>query len=101
MELIKKIKQAETQAQEITEKAKAEAAEKAQEARNARLAATAEAEKARKKAVEAAVESARAEGLAEVEGLKQQADKQRQELHDKATAKVEAAISKVMDYLRG
>jgi len=99
MELIKKIKQAEQQAQEIIEQAKAGAARLAEKGREERRAAVTEAEQQRKKATEAAVAEARSEGLAEVENLKMQAEKQRQELHDKAGGRLAAAVARVMDYL--
>jgi len=99
MELIKKIKQAEQQAQEIIEQAKADAAKQAEKGRENRLAAVTEAERQRKKATEAAIAQARSQGLAEIENLKMQAEKQRQELHDKAGSKLAAAVARVMDYL--
>ncbi len=48
MELIKKIKQSEAQAQEVIEQAKAEAAKQAEKGRDNRLAAMTEAEQQRK-----------------------------------------------------
>ena len=99
MELIKKIKQAEQQAQEVIEQAKAGAAKLAEKGRENRLAAVTEAERQRKKAAEAAVAQARSQGLAEIENLKMQAEKQRQELHDKAGRRLAAAVARVIDYL--
>jgi len=101
MELIKKIKQAEAQAQEIIEQAKADAARQAEKGRESRLQALAEAEHERKKATEAAVAAAQSQGLAEIENLKAQAEKARKQLHDKVDAKMPGAVAKVMDYLRG
>jgi len=101
MELIKKIKQAETQAQEIVEQAKAEAARLAEKGRERRLAVLAQAEQERKKAIEAAVSKAESEGLAEIKSLKAQADKGRQVLREKAAGKMSAATGKIIDYLRG
>ena len=72
MELIKKIKESETKAQEIIEQAKAEAVKQAEKGRENRLAATNEANHQRKQAIEAAVAEARSQASAEVERLKAQ-----------------------------
>jgi len=101
MELIKKIKQAEAEAQEIIERAKAQIARWAEEGRQSRTESLAEAERERKKAIEAAVAAAQSEGLAETENLKSQAERDRQELCGKVNAKMTGAVAKVMDYLRG
>jgi V/A-type H+-transporting ATPase subunit G/H len=101
MELIKKIKQAEAQAQEIIEQARIDATEHAEKGRENRRQALADAEQYRKKAIEAAIAEARAIGRAKVEKLKAQAERQSQELHDKTSSKMATATAKVMDYLRG
>ena len=101
MELIKKIKQAEAQAQEIVEQAKAKADKLAAEERANRLKRIEEAERQRKKAIEAALSAAKKQGLVEVDNLKAKAEKQRQQLHDKAADKIPAATAKVMEQLRG
>ncbi len=100
MELIKKIKQAEAQAQEIIEQAKADTSRQAEKGRENRLEALAKAEHGRKEATEAAVAVAQSEGLAEIENLKSQAERDRQELRDKVKAKMAGAVAKVMDYLK-
>jgi vacuolar-type H+-ATPase subunit H len=101
MELVKKIRQTEAQAQKIIEQAKAGAAEKAEDGRKNRSQLLAEAEQARKKAIEAAVAAAQSQGLAEAEKLKTQAKKKQQQLRDKAAGKMDSAAKKVMDYLKG
>ena len=101
MELIKKIKQTEAQAQEIIEKAKADAAGRAEKMREDQRVALGRAEQERKKAVEAAVATAQSQGLEETEQLKTQAEKDRRKLRDKANTKMPAAVAKVMDYLKG
>ena len=101
MELIKKIKQAEAQAQEIIEQAKAEAAGQTEEGRKNRRRLLAEAEQQRKKAIEAAVAAAQSQGLAEIEKLKTQAEKKQQQLRDRVAGKMAPAVTKVMDHLRG
>ena len=98
MELIKKIKESETKAQEIIEQAKADAAKQAEKGRESRLAATDEAAQQRKKAVDAAVAEAHSQASAEVEQLKAQAQQQRQQLRDKTGSKMATAADKVMDY---
>jgi vacuolar-type H+-ATPase subunit H len=101
MELVKKIRQTEAQAQKIIEQAKAGAVEKAEDGRKNRNRLLAEAEQARKKAIEAAVAAAQSQGIAEAEKLKTQAGKKQQQLREKATAKMDLAVKKVMDYLKG
>ena len=101
MELIKKIKKAETQAQEIIEQARIEAAEQAEKGREVRRQALADAEQNRKKATEAAIAEAQAKGNVEVGKLKAQADKQRRELREKTGSRMATASAKVTDYLRG
>jgi V/A-type H+-transporting ATPase subunit G/H len=101
MELIKKIKQTETQAQEIIEKAKADAAGLAEKTREDQRHALEQAQPERKKAIETAVAEGQAQGLQEAEQLKGRAEGDRQQLRDKANAKKAAAVAKVMDYLKG
>jgi len=101
MELIKKIKQTEAQAQEIIEQAKARTAVQAEKGRSSRLKALQQAEQERKKAIEAAVDAAEKEGLAETKNLKAQAEKKRQQLHNKVADKTAAAVTKVIEHLRG
>ena len=101
MELIRKIKQSEVQAQEIIEKAKAEAVEQAEQDRQSRALLLEQAQQQRKKAVDAAVAAARAEGSAEVKKLKDQAENRRRELHQQVGGKIDAAASKVIEHLRG
>ena len=101
MELIKKIKEAEADAQEIIDRAKADAARAADEGRSKRLAALAEAEQQRKKTIESAVSTARSQGLAETQRLGEQAAKQRQQLRQKTESKMSAAVTKVVSYLKG
>ena len=100
MELIKKIKQAEAQAREIIEQAKAEAARQAEKGRENRLQLLAQTEQERKKATEAAIAAAESKGLAEVKQLKAQAEKDRQQLRDNVSSKMAGAVAKVMDYLK-
>jgi len=99
MELIRKIKQTEAQAQEIIKQAKADAAAQAEQGRENRLEVLAQAEQERKKAAEAAVAAAEKQGLAEIENLKTQAGTQRQQLRDKANGEIAKAAAKVVNYL--
>ena len=101
MELIKKIKQTEKQAQEIIDQAKAEVVKQAEKGRESRLEALEKAEQEREKVTEAAVAAAEAEGLAEVKNLKSQAEKDRQGLRDKVSSKMAKATTKVIDCLKG
>ena len=101
MELIKKIKEAEAQAQGIIDRAKADAVRASEEGRKKRLAALSEAEQQRKRAIASALATAKSDGLAEADKLKEQARKDRQELRRKAEAKIATAAARVMDYLKG
>ena len=101
MELIKKIRQAEAQAKEIVEQARAEVANQAEKNRREHLESFAEAEQQRKKTIEEAVAAAQSEGFAEAEKLKAQAASDRKELHDRAAGKMAEAVAKVTDYLKG
>ncbi len=99
MELIKKIKQAEAQAQEIIEQAKAQTAAQAEESRASRLESLTQAEHDRRKTIETAVAAAQSKALKEVENLKAQAEKQQQQLRDKVDNKMAGAAANVMNYL--
>ena len=101
MELIKKIKQAETEAKEIIENARASTVALAEKLRLDLARARSGAEQERKKAIEDALSEAEAAGLGEVENLKAQAQQQSQQLRDKASARISPTVTKVMDYLRG
>jgi len=101
MELIKKIKQAEADAQDIIDQAKARAVQRAEESRKGRLAAQAEAEQERKKAIEGAVAAARSQGRAEAANLKAEAETERQKLRQQTEGKMPAAVETVMNYLKG
>ena len=99
MELIKKIKEAEAQAQQIIEQAKAQSAGQAEQGRESRLQVLTEAEQERKKALEAAVAVAHSQAVAEIKDLKAQAEKKRQQLRERVANKIAGAVVKVMDYL--
>jgi len=101
MELIKKIKKAEAQAQEIIEQARIHATEQAEKGRENRRRALADAEQQRKNAIDAAIAEAQSRGRVEVDNLKSQAEHKQQELRDKTSGKMAAAAAKVTDYLRG
>jgi len=101
MELIKNIKKAEAQAQEIIEQARIEAAEKAEKGRENRRQALIDAEQHRKKTTEAAIAEAQAKGRAEVDKLKAKAENKRRELRNKTGSRMATGAAKVTDYLRG
>lgn len=101
MELIKKIKQAESQAQEIIDQAKAEAAKQVEQGRENRRKSLEEAERQRNKAIEASVNQAREEGQKEAEVLKLEAENHRRQLRDQTGDKTAAAVDKVVGYLKG
>jgi len=101
MELIKKIKEAEAQGQEIVKEGKLEADELHNRGRTSRNEAMEKAEQERKKAIEAAVAEAGSRGVEEIRQLKAQAEKDQVQLRDMAANKMPAVVSKVMDYVRG
>lgn len=101
MDLIKKIKQAETQAKEIINKAKEEVVKRAEEGRLTHLESLSRAESERKKAIEEAVSAAQSEAKVEIEQLKAQAETDRHQLGQAAQGKMEGAVARVLDYLKG
>ncbi len=101
MELIKRIKEAETEAQEIIAQGRAAASEQAEEGRRNRLEAQGDAEEERKKSIEASVSAAESDARVEVDALKAQAEGQRRQLRDSVGSKMAASAGKVVDYLRG
>jgi len=101
MELIKKIKETEAQAQKIKEDAKSDSARQAEKMRQKRQQLLEDAEQERIKAIESSVAEAEKQGLEEGAKLKAQADKDRQQLREKTKSRVDAAVAKVMDYLKG
>lgn len=100
MELIKQIKQAEAQGQQIIDKANTDAADLAEKAKQNQSRQLAEAEKQRAEAIQKAVEDAQADAAAEIEKLKDHAQQNRSKLRDSATAKMPQAVTKVMEYLK-
>jgi vacuolar-type H+-ATPase subunit H len=101
MELIKQIKEAETQAQKIIEQATADAAKNAQNLREKHQQALADADQQRKKTIEAAVKKAEQQALAEIKALNAEAEKNRKQLHGKSADKIPPAVKTVTDYLKG
>ena len=101
MELIRQIKQAESQAKEIVEQAHTEAARQAEQAKARRDELCAAAEVERKKAIKQAATEAETAALSEVENLKSEGHNRRQRLCEAAKGKTDAAVAKVMDYLKG
>lgn len=101
MELIKKIKEAEASGREIVEQAKSEAADMHEEGKTKRREAQEQAQQERKNAIEAAIAAAQSKGSEEVEQLKAQSEQNRLQLRNEASGKMPAAVTKVMDYIRG
>lgn len=101
MELIKKIKQAEKQAQEVVEHAKVQTAAESEKNRSLLAQALAKADQERKQAIQTAVTAAESQGLAEIEELKAKAETGRQQLREAVGGKMAAAVTKIMDHLKG
>jgi len=101
MELIKQIKQAEAQAEQIIAQAKAEAVRQSQQAAERRMKALSEAEQKRKKTIADAVNTAHSQGIADVEAMKAQGSQTRQQLRDNIAGKIPGAVAKIVNYLKG
>ena len=100
MELIKKIKEAESESQRIIEQAKADAAEATMKARQAEQDVLEQAKHDRNKAIESAVAAGQKQGQAEAQVLKAEGQKPREQLRTKAQTQINAAVASVMEYLR-
>ncbi|MBN2138477.1 MAG: hypothetical protein JW720_11785 [Sedimentisphaerales bacterium] len=101
MELIKKIKQAEADARRIVEDAKAQAIKKADQAAKDTQARMQKAEQDRRDAIAAAVAGAADQGRKEVEAIKADADQKKARLQEDTKQKIERAIEKVVNYVKG
>ena len=101
MELIKKIKEAEKQAQEIIDQSKSDILQTAESAKKAYSQSKDEAVDARRQAIADAEESAVQQALAEVEELKSQASSAQDEVRKMAESKVANAAEKVVSSLKG
>lgn len=99
MELIRKVKQAEEQAQQIIEQTKAEMARQAEESRQRHRQLLEEAEQERKKTTADAIAQAESQACQDVENLKARAQGQRQELHNKVDSKMAGAVARVTNYI--
>jgi len=100
MELITKIKEAEAEAHQIIEKAKADAVALADKGRQERRQRQEQADLNRRRTIDAAVEKARTEAQGEIKTLNAEATQQRKLLRDQVQRKVPAAVGKVVEYLR-
>ena len=101
MELIKQIKEAESQAKQILEQAKVDAVKLADEAKTKHADMLAQAEQERKQAIDAAVTKAETASMGDVENLKADAARRREELQADVKPKIESCVAKVMQQLTG
>ena len=99
MELIKHIKEAESQAKEIIAQAGTDAAGLAEGARFRKAELLTEVEQQRKSTIEAAVAEAESEAAGEVQKLRAEGQKQQEDLKAKAEAKMDKCVEKVMQQL--
>ena len=97
MELVKKIKETERQAQEIIQQAKRQFARKADEWKEKKTKSLLQAEAERKKTIEETVVKARQQATEEIKVLKEAAENKRLELQKKASSKKEDAIRKILE----
>ncbi len=100
MNLIEQIKQAESQATQVIEQAKVQVTEQVKKANQQQNQSLGQAEQERKKAIETAIKTAEQQGLKEIENLKTQADKTKQQLHKKTIAAIPLAVDKIMQHLK-
>lgn len=101
MELIKKIKEAEAKAQQIIAGAKTDSVNAVEQWDKQKRQLLAKAEQDRTKAIAQAVEAAQKQAQADIEQLKAKAVKDRQELAKTTAAKMDAAVNKVVNYIKG
>lgn len=101
MELIKKIKDAETKAQQIIAQAKKDTADSAEQWGQQKCQSLEQAEQERRKTIDKAVLDAQKQGQADIEQLKKTAENQRQELKKTTVAKIDSSVDKVVNYVKG
>ena len=101
MELIKKIKETEVQAQQIIAKAKTDAVSAAGQWKQKKRQNLEKYEQDRRKAIEEAVVQAEKQGQADVGKLKDDARKQREDLRQSTASKIDNAVNKVVTYIKG
>ena len=101
MELIKKIKQTEAQAQEIVAQARADSTVLADQQNKSQVQSMDHAQQDRKKSIDAAVSHAASQGEGEIEDLRAQAEQARNELREKTKPAIAGAVGKVVDFLKG
>ncbi len=101
MELIKKIKETEKQAQEIIDQAKADVLKKAASNKKAYQQSMDEAVVARRQAIADAEASAERQGLADVKELNSKAAASRNTLRSSTQSKIDSAANNVVQSLKG
>ena len=101
MELIKKIKETETKAQQIVADAKSDAVNAAQKFQQQKRQTLELAQQRRRVAIEQAVTQANQQAQADVEKLKADAKKHREDLHNAASSKIDNAVEKIVNYIKG
>lgn len=101
MELIKKIKEAEKQAQEIINQSRADVLRKAASDKKSYQESMDKAVADRRKAISDAEEAAKQQGIAEIEELKSQAAEAQRNLRQSTEGKISSAADKVVSSLKG
>ena len=101
MEIIKRIKESEKQAQEIVAQAKAQVILKAETDKKTRQGIIDVAANQRRQAIADAEEAASQQGVGETEQLKTQAKEARQQLRSSTEGKISSAADKVVSSLKG
>lgn len=100
MELIKQIKEAETNAKQIIEQAKADAVRIAEQAYQEQTEKLKKAQDERKIAIEQAVAQAEKSGADQAESLKNEARQKIQQLDSQSESKMDGCVDKVLNSLK-
>ena len=100
MELIKQIKQAEAESKQIIEQAKAESAQMIAASAAKGIQEIKEAGLKRNEIIEKVVNDAKAQGMAQAQQLKTQAEQTLEALRNKANERSESAVAKIAETVK-
>ncbi len=100
MELIRQIKESETQAKNIVEQARVNADQLLERACKERAEQTAEAQRQRRLAIERALESARHDGQTQAEQITAEGHRQIEILGQRCEGKIDGCVQRVLEAVR-
>ncbi|MBL7106443.1 MAG: hypothetical protein ISS77_02385 [Phycisphaerae bacterium] len=101
MELIKKIKETEAKAQQMVTDAKSSVVSDEEKFQQQKRQSLEQAQQQRRDAIEQAVAQAKQQAQADVEKLKADAKSQREDLRNAASSKIDNAVEKIVNYIKG